>query len=78
MWRVCTRALEKKALTGLFDSPVRQQIVQQLSKGTSAVWLVLRSGDRQADAAAERLLETELARLIPEMDLRRKTRLFRG
>ncbi len=66
---VCTRALEKKALAGLFDSPVRRQIVEHLARGTSAVWLVLRSGDRQADAAAQRLLEVELARLRKEIRL---------
>jgi hypothetical protein len=57
----------------LVDSPARREIVRQIQQGASAVWVLLESGNPAADAAAAKLLETELPKLtkelkIPEVD----------
>ena len=54
---------------GLFDSPVRRQIIQQLAEGQSAVWVLLESGDRAKDDAAAALVETRLKYLMSVMTL---------
>lgn len=45
------------------DSPVRQRLVNALTQGESAVWLVLESGIATEDKAAYDLLTSELSRL---------------
>jgi hypothetical protein len=47
----------------IIDSPVRQRIVSALSQGDAGVFVLLLSGNRDADAAAEALLRRELAKL---------------
>jgi hypothetical protein len=47
-------------LAELLDSPLRRRIVQRLSQGDSAVWILLESGDSQRDNAAATLLQTRL------------------
>ena len=54
---------------GLFDSPVRRQIIQQLAEGQSAVWVLLESGDRAKDDAVAALVETRLKYLMSVMTL---------
>ena len=45
----------------LLDSPARREIASRLSRGDTAVWLLLESGDH--DEEVERLLETESRKL---------------
>ncbi len=45
----------------LLHSPVREQIVQRLSAGQSAVWIFVPCGDETKDAAALKVLEERIA-----------------
>ena len=53
----------------VLDSPARQEIVSRLSLGESAVWILLESGDREADDAAALRLEKRLEYLMEVMEL---------
>jgi hypothetical protein len=64
-----TGSLDGKALARLLDSPARRQVAKLLTRGESAVWVLLLSGDRTADDAAAALLDRELARLRDEIEL---------
>lgn len=66
LWR---GRLDESALAVLLDSPKRREIVQLLTKGESAVWVLLESGDRGADDDAEQLARRELLRLQKELKL---------
>lgn len=57
------------SLATALTSPARQSIVQRLAEGESAVWLLLESGDAEADAAAEKLLQQRLDYLTRVMTL---------
>jgi hypothetical protein len=46
----------------LFSSPVRETIAQRLSKGQSAVWVFVPSGQLEKDEAARQILEQEIVR----------------
>jgi hypothetical protein len=59
--------LEETAVRRLLGSPARRRIVELLGKGESVVWVLLGSGDKKADDAAERLLNKELPRLRAAM-----------
>jgi hypothetical protein len=48
---------------GVLDSPARREIVDRLADGDSAVWVLLSSGDAQADAKAEKLMQEYFDRL---------------
>ncbi len=61
--------LDDRVLARLVDSPGRRRVVELLARGVSAVWLLLESGDREADERAARLLRRELARLEKEIKL---------
>ncbi len=50
----------------LLHSPLREQIGQAMVARTSAVWLLLESGDREADREAATLIHRELERLQKE------------
>jgi hypothetical protein len=55
---VVSAPLDKEILGRVLDSPARRELVRRLGEGQSAVWLLLESGDKEADDAAEkRLLE---------------------
>lgn len=59
-------------LRRLVDSPARQKLVEQLSKGSTAVFLLLSGADEAANTKAAELLDKELARLaklvaLPEL-----------
>jgi hypothetical protein len=58
-----------QSLAALIDSPARQDVTQRLSEGESAVWLLLESGDKAADDAAEKLLQERLDYLSSVMTL---------
>jgi hypothetical protein len=66
-------ALDEKRIHHLLDSPMRRQIVKLLAQGESAVWVLLESGDRDADDEAARRLRRELARLQKEIKLPEQT-----
>ncbi|MGD9714679.1 MAG: hypothetical protein AB7V46_21860, partial [Thermomicrobiales bacterium] len=51
------------------DSPARRKVVRHLTRGASAVWVLLACGDRKADDAAETLLKRELSRMEKEIVL---------
>ena len=58
LWTGPLRGLDFAAL---MDSPTRRELVRRLFRGDSAVFLLLKSGQSEADAAAEELLRTTLA-----------------
>jgi hypothetical protein len=60
-------------LQRVIGSPARQKLVQHLAKGTSAVFLLLESGDAQADHTAAQLLDKELALLKKKVQLPEQT-----
>jgi hypothetical protein len=55
--------LELTTIKLLIDSPLRQQIANGFFRGESAMFVMLESGDEKADADAEKLLTSELAKL---------------
>jgi len=65
--------LDAAAVAALLDSPVRREVVRRILSGETAVWLLLESGDRAKDDAAEELLRTELARLARKLKLPKLT-----
>lgn len=66
---VLSFAFTPESLAAALDSPTRQSIVQRLAEGESAVWLLLDSGDTDADTAAEKLLQERLDYLTSVMTL---------
>ena len=53
-----TGTLSSESVEALIDSPVRRAIVERISEGESAVWVLIESGDQSKDdAAANRLRE---------------------
>jgi hypothetical protein len=60
-------------VAALLDSPVRREIVRRILSGETAVWLLLESGDRAKDDAAEKLLRSELATLTRKLKLPKLT-----
>ena len=60
---------EPGALAALLDSPARREIARRLLGGDCAVWVLLESGDAQADDAVARLLDAQLRRLENELEL---------
>lgn len=51
------------------DSPARREVARRLGEGQSAVWLLLESGDKAADDAAEQRLQERLDYLAGVMSL---------
>jgi hypothetical protein len=62
-------ALSVTALRAVLDSPMRRKIVDELKKGTTATFLLLKSGDAEADGEAQKLVEKELTRLEKAIEL---------
>lgn len=60
---------KKEQLERLLDSPIRQEIANQILKGESVVWLLIKSGNKEKDEAALRMLQEELAALVRELKL---------
>ncbi len=50
----------EEAIDRLLDSPKRREIARRILKGDTAVWMLLESGNEEADAAAYLTLENEL------------------
>ena len=61
--------LDEETVRQILDSPARREIVERLGDGQSAVWVLLESGDREADAAAAKLLEARLSDLVHTLTL---------
>jgi hypothetical protein len=61
--------LDPAGIAPLLDSPARREIVQRLTDGQSAVWVLLESGDAARDAAAARLIEERLKYLASILEL---------
>ena len=61
--------LRSEDLRPLVDSPVRRELVRRLCTGDSAVFLLLSSGNREADDAAGELLQTTLAEQAKTLQL---------
>jgi hypothetical protein len=64
--------LTETSVERLIDSPARREYISRLTKGHSAVWLLLESGDAKADDAAEAVLKERVAYLgsvlkLPEL-----------
>ncbi len=55
--------LESYHINNFIDSPKRNEIARLLLDETSAVWILLESGNRTKDAEVERLLNSEIERL---------------
>ena len=61
--------LEENFAREILDTPVRQDLSQQLALGQTAIWVLLESGDQTRDDAAWELLSAELARLQSTLEL---------
>lgn len=53
----------------LIDSPARQQIVERLAAGQSAIWVLVESGDKTKDDTAAAMIEKRLEYLTGVMEL---------
>ncbi len=59
----------KEAVEGLIDSPARQEVIKRILAGETAVWILLESGDKAKDDAAEKLLKTSLKEMESQIEL---------
>jgi hypothetical protein len=66
LWSGPFRAADLRAL---LDSPARRTLAERLLKGDSAVFVLLESGRRAADEAAEQLLRKTLANMEKSLQL---------
>jgi hypothetical protein len=64
-----TGAVTEESVTALIDSPIRQKLARHLTQGDSAVFLLLTSGNKEADEAAEDLVRRESSRLQEKVKL---------
>jgi hypothetical protein len=68
-WPVWSGPLTDANLRRLIDSPLRQTIVKRVLAGESAVWVLVASGQEEADKRAEETLRKELARMEKSLQL---------
>jgi hypothetical protein len=61
--------LQADDVQSLVDSPARREVVRRLMKGDSAVFLLVESGRKEADAAVAKLLQTTLANMEKSLQL---------
>lgn len=61
--------LSMETMTPLLDSPARQQIIERLAEGQSAVWVMIDSGDTAKDDSTAALIEKRLEYLMGVLDL---------
>ncbi len=54
--------ITKKAIDELVSSPVREDILKRIMKGTTATWVLLECGDKAKDDAAEKRLQAAVKR----------------
>jgi hypothetical protein len=65
--------INKETLAGLLSSPKRREIVRRILGGDSAVWVIVESGDKEADDALferlnDRLTFFQSVAKLPEID----------
>jgi hypothetical protein len=65
--------LDQRKFAQLLDSPMRAEIVRRILGGDSAVWIIVESGDREADDAlferlSDRLTFFQSVAKLPEID----------
>lgn len=65
IWR---GGLTQDAAYHIVDSPLRRELAKRILKGQSSIWLLIESGDKAKDDAAEAMLKKEMARA--EKDLK--------
>lgn len=61
--------LNESNVDRLLSSPARTEVVKRLLDGQTAVWVLLKTGRKEDDAAAEATLRTELAKKPNEIEL---------
>jgi hypothetical protein len=61
--------LDSGTVDGVFDSPARRQIVKRLIDGESAIWVLIESGDKAKDDAAEGVLTKTIADAMKHLTL---------
>lgn len=61
--------LSQQSLDQMVDSPARQAMAEELLDGTSAVWLLLESGNRELDDKAKEVLSKRLRHLEETLEL---------
>jgi hypothetical protein len=61
--------LDRAELQAVLDSPARQEVAKHLLARKAAVWVVLESGNAEADAKAIQTLERELPRLQTTLEV---------
>lgn len=66
---VWSGAFNGEVLSTLFDSPIRRTVLQRLSAGQTAVWLMIDSGNTMEDNIASATLERELKALQQTLKL---------
>lgn len=59
--------LNRDAVTGIIDSPARQELVRRLAAGQTAVWLLLQGDDAEQNQAVAARLEEQLKKLGSEL-----------
>lgn len=67
--QVWSTGLTEDNVKKMIDSPARQQVVNRLLGGDSAVWLFVESGNKEKDDAAAKLVSEKLASLVKELQL---------
>jgi len=70
---IWTGALDDESLAALLDSPKRREIVQRILDGHAAVWIIVDSGDEEADdelfeRLSDRLEFFQSVAKLPEID----------
>ncbi|MBM4069778.1 MAG: hypothetical protein FJ271_12625 [Planctomycetes bacterium] len=66
---IWTGAFSGETVRSILDSPARRRIAKQIWAGTSAVWLLLESGDPKKDSAALATLKAGLVKLERSLKL---------
>jgi hypothetical protein len=61
--------LSLKGAQALVDSPVRKTLVQRLTEGQAAVWVLVESGDPKKDEAAAKVLTKNMKQMEKEIQL---------
>lgn len=66
---VVNQEINEANLNALIESPVRRELGRRLIGSDSAVWLLLESGDKAKDDAAEKVIQEQLDELTEELEL---------
>lgn len=61
--------VSKTSVDTMLNSKVRRLVGEELVKGTSAVWVMLESGDAKKDAAAEKRIQSRLDHLEKTLEI---------